>query len=163
MINGFAKSNSPTKATDAEAILDSMIDSYRRGNTDAKPSDRTYGTVLNACAYTKGGTNAAAFKVARRCFKEILSHGQPNSITFSLFILSCINLVPAGTKRDQLIASVFEECCIRGLVDIKVVLEIRRASPKLRNQILQGVNLDNGVIKICDIPEQWRSNIKGIL
>lgn len=165
VINAFAKSSSPTKSVDAEVILDNMIESYHRGNGDAKPSLRTYATLLNACAYTEGGNqkdNAAAFKVARRCFKEGLggNNGQPNSIFFSLFLMSCLNLVPPGTKRDQLVASVFDECCKRGLVDTKIVLEIRRSSPSLRQQLLQGSNLENGTFQLNDIPMQWRSNVR---
>lgn len=164
VINAFAKSASPTKAVDAELILDNMIVSYKNGNGDAKPSLRTYGTVLNACAYSNRGSKqdkAAAFKISRRCFKEVISgnNGQPNSMIFSLFILSCLNLVPAGTKRDQLLASVFDECCKRGLVDTRVVLDIRRSSPTLRKQLLENTNLENGIIHINDIPQQWRSNL----
>ena len=165
VINAFAKSTSPTKAMDAETVLNNMVDSYHKGNGDAKPSLRTFGTVLNACAYTDNGSKkekAAAFKVARRCFKEIISGdiGQPNSITFSLFILSCIKLVPPGTKRDQLLSSVFDECCKRGLVDVKIILDIRRSSPLLRRKLLQSANLENGSIHINDIPAEWRSNIR---
>ena len=164
MINAFARSTSPTKAVDAEAILDNMIESYQRGNGDAKPSLRTFGTVLNACAFTEGNQKekAAAFKVARRCFKEALSgnHGQPSSLDFSLFILSCQNLVPAGTKRDQLIASVFDECCKRGLVSTRIIIDIRRSSPTLRKKLLQTANLENGIIQNNDIPMQWRSNLR---
>mmetsp|Transcript_18095 Transcript_18095/g.27119 ORF Transcript_18095/g.27119 Transcript_18095/m.27119 type:complete len:100 (+) Transcript_18095:1965-2264(+) len=82
-----------------------------------------------------------------------------SSMTFSLFILSCLKLVPPGTKRDQLVASVFDECCSRGLVDTKVIHEIRKFSPKLKNQILQGANLENGIVNTNDIPEHWRSNV----
>jgi hypothetical protein len=67
-----------------------MIDSYHKGNGDAKPSPQTYGTVLNACAYADNDNEkdkVAAFKTARQCFKEIInrSNGQPNSMAFLLF------------------------------------------------------------------------------
>ena len=150
-----------------------MKESYQKGNKDIKPSIRSYSAVLNACAYTattsqqttiSNKDKATTFKIARRCFKEILSghHGQPNSMSFSQFILSCLTLVGPGTKRDQLIASVFEECCKQGLVDIKIVLEIRRSSPVLRKQLLErggGANLVGGVIKMEDIPMEWRRNV----
>ncbi len=104
---------------------------------------------------------AQTFKIARQSFKEILSgnHGRPNSMAFSQFIASCRNLVGAGTKRDQLIQSVFEECCQRGLVDVKIILEIRRSSPLLRRQLLDDVNLADGIIELDDIPYQWRCNV----
>ena len=166
VINAFARCSSPTKAVDAEVILDTMIDSYNNGNREAKPNMRTYGTLLNACAYAHGGSNqenAATFKVARRCFKEALNGGKtdkPNSIVFSLFIISCLNLVPPGTKRDQLIVSVFDECCKRGLVDGRIVMDIRKSSPVLRRQLLESSNLMDGYVHINDIPVKWRSNIR---
>ncbi len=166
MISALAKSTLPIKAVDAESILNTMIDSYHKGNGDAKPSPRTYGTILNACAYTDSDNKkdkAAAFKIARRCFKEIIngSNGQPNSMAFSLFLSACLKLVPPGTKRDQLIASVFDECCKQGMVDVGVINNIRRSSPHLRKQLLHNANLENGFIKINNIPKQWRSNLQG--
>ncbi len=145
-----------------------MIEDYRQGNHNSKPTIRSYSGVLNACAFTPmdKSTNqekTAAFKIARECFKEILSDSRderPNSMAFSQFIASCLNLVAAGTKRDQLVASVFEECCRQGLVDIKIILEIRRSSPMLKNHLLESVGLADGIIRMEDIPREWRCNIR---
>ena len=166
VLEAFAKSSSPNKAIDAEKVLDKMIESYNNGNRSAKPTLRTYSIVLNACAYSNASNQdkAATFKLARRCFKEILNGklGQhPDSLNFSLFMMTCQNLVPPGTKRDQLLASVFDECCKRGLVDVNVVVNIKSLSPTLKKQLLQGTNLEYGhFIQIEDIPYQWRVNVR---
>lgn len=165
MINAIAKSNSASKAAEAESVLNRMLKSYEGGNQDAKPNTRTYSTILNACAYTNGDQTdrAAAFKIARKAFKEILSgdHGEPNQIMFATFMLACKHLVPYGVKRDQLVQFVFKECCQHGLVDIKVILNLRRVlSPSNLNEALQGTPLSNGMIELTDIPLDWRRSLQ---
>ena len=175
MIYAFARSSLPTKAIEAQAILAKMLEAHRIGNRDAKPSIRSYSGILNACAYTLIDSSSTqsistaemnkiksqTFKIARQSFKEILSgnHGRPNSMAFSQFIASCRNLVKPGTKRDKLMKSVFQECCQQGLVDERIILEIRRSSPVLRRFLLEDVNLADGIIELQDIPYEWRYNV----
>jgi hypothetical protein len=163
VINAIAKSESPSKAEEAEAILHRMRKAYAEGNLDAKPNTRTLSTILNACAYTDGNEREkmAAFKVSRRVFKEVLGgdSGNPNQIVFATF-LKCCTLVPAGSKRDELVESIFHDCCKRGFVDLKVIVNLRRLlSPTTLQKLLEGTVLARGMVRIEDIPSEWTVNL----
>ena len=54
VINAFAKSEFPSKAVEAESIIQSMLDLYHSGNLQEQPSIITYLDIINAYAYTKG-------------------------------------------------------------------------------------------------------------
>jgi len=140
-----------------------MRKSYADGNHDAKPNTRTLSTILNACAYTNGDEKAkmSAFKVSRRVFKEILGgeSGSPNQIVFATF-LKCCTLIPSGVKRDELVQSIFNDCCQRGLADVKVIVNLRRLlSPSTLHKVLEGTVLARGMVKIEDIPSNWKVNL----
>ena len=140
-----------------------MFKSYENGNQEAKPNIRTFSTVLNACAYTNGDKAARieAFQVSRKVLKEILGgeYGSPNEIVFSTF-LKCCSLIPGGHQRDELAASIFHECCSRGLVDVKVILNLRRAlSTERLNQVLDGTKLAYGHLEMVSIPKQWKEKV----
>lgn len=163
VINAIAKSNSSTKAVEAQRILNRMLEAYQAGNTEAKPNILTYSIVLNACAFTDGPNTdkMAAFKIARKCFKEILGNHVPSEIIFATFLRACNKLIPPGQKRDQLIQSVFKECCQHGLVSVKVIINLRMAlSRPVLNQILHGTNLVDGMINLRDIPYDWRKKLQ---
>ena len=163
VINAIAKSESSTKAAEAEAILYRMRNAFDDGNHDAKPNTRTLSTILNACAYSNGSESdkISAFKVARRIFKEILSgdSGNPNQIVFATF-LKCCSLIPPGVKRDQLVQSIFTDCRERSLVDVKVIISLRRLlSSDVLQSLLGEPVLARGMVEIGDIPSGWRNNL----
>jgi hypothetical protein len=76
-------------------------------------------------------------------------------------LTACLKLVPPGTKHDQLIASVSDECCKQGMVDVRIINNICRSSPHLQKQLLHNAYLENGLININNLPKQWRSNLQG--
>ena len=148
------------------------MESYHKGNADAKPSVLTYSTLLNACAYTRGTSEdrAAAFQIARSCMKDLLggsdngsgSGESPNNIVFGTFLLACSNLLPPSPERDRWIASSFRECIRLGVVDTKVVLIVRRsASPELVRTLLDGTGLAErgSSVSFESLPEDWRCNV----
>jgi len=183
VINAFAKSNSPSKAVEAESILHMMLDSYNNGNQQAKPSVITYSAIMNACAYTQGDREdrRAAFRIAQSCLKQIVSGGGnenssnknnegPNNIVFRTFFTACANLVPPGDKRNELVRLVFEECCRRGMLDVKIIVNLRRSfsndlvsslcsKASSSSRISNRDHLARGRIELEDLPLEWRSNI----
>lgn len=184
VINAFAKSSFPSKAVEAESILHMMLDSYNNGNQQAKPSVITYSAIMNACAYTQGDREdrRAAFRIAQSCFKQIVRDGNdddrcnnnnnngPNNIVFRTFFIACANLVPPGERRDELVRFVFDECCRRGMLDVKIMVNLRRSfSYDLLSSLCSNANsssrisnsdhLARGRIELEDLPPEWRSNI----
>jgi len=160
-INAFAKSNRDDKAVKSERILNRMLEDYRSGrNLQAKPSALTYSTILNACAYTRGSARdqAEAFRIARTCFRDVLSLEQTNGVEFAMFLLACARLSPPGAERDTLVGSVFEECCRRGLVNELVLRNVHNAaSPGLQRKILGQHARD---MSYANLPEEWKCNVE---
>ena len=160
-INAFAKSSRADKAVQSELILNRMLDDYRSGrNRQTKPSALTYSTILNACAYTRGSARdrAEAFRIARACFRDVLSLKETNGVEFAMFLLACARLSTPGAERDALVRSVFEECCRRGLVNQLVLRNVRNAaSPRLQRELLGRPARD---IAYGDLPEEWTSNVQ---
>jgi hypothetical protein len=138
-----------------------MRNSFQNGNNDAKPNLRTLSTILNACAYTNGDESVrlTAFNISRRVFREILSSDDVNQIIFATF-LKCCALIPPSAQRDSLVESTFQECRQRGMVDVKVILGLRRClSPQKLKEALDGTSLSSGIISIEDIPPEWRRKL----
>mmetsp|Transcript_12093 Transcript_12093/g.22628 ORF Transcript_12093/g.22628 Transcript_12093/m.22628 type:complete len:186 (-) Transcript_12093:1898-2455(-) len=162
VINAIAKSNSSNKAEEAEAVLQRMRRSFENGNHDAKPNSRTLSTVLNACAYTNGDENdrRAAFNISRRIMKEIINEHDLNQIIFATF-LKCCALIPPSAVRSSLAVSMFNECRRRGMVDVKVILGIRRClSSNELLELFRATSLASGTVSIEDIPYEWRSAVQ---
>jgi hypothetical protein len=164
-MNTIAKSNSPTKALEADLIFERMLKSFKNGNPDAHPTIMTYATILNACAYTQSEEEKAnAFNIARKRMKELLiGEGNLNlsSIVFGTFLIACETQLPPGNIRDNWICTVFKDCCQRGLVDVKIICMIRRSLPEhILLELLKGTTLAKGHIELEDIPHSWRSKVE---
>eukprot|EP00554_Chaetoceros_debilis_P007409 CAMPEP_0194072582 /NCGR_PEP_ID=MMETSP0149-20130528/290_1 /TAXON_ID=122233 /ORGANISM="Chaetoceros debilis, Strain MM31A-1" /LENGTH=1273 /DNA_ID=CAMNT_0038752479 /DNA_START=363 /DNA_END=4187 /DNA_ORIENTATION=+ len=164
VINAIAKSSSKDKAFLAKSMLDRMKKSHENGNEDAKPDMRTYSTILNACAFTfieDQAEKEEVLQIARQALKEILNGSDAPAFVFASFLLACSRLMGAGTKRDGVAQVLFNECRRRGVVDVKVILNLRKmASPECLRQILKGSRVPVGNIVLDDIPQEWRSNVK---
>ena len=98
--------------------------------------------------------------MARRIFKEILSgdSGSPNQIVFATFLKCCSPLIPPpGVKRDQLVQSIFTDCRERGLVDVKVIISLRRllSSDVLQSLLGEQPVLARGMVEIGDTYSEW--------
>jgi len=164
VMNAIAKDNSRTsKAVDVHTLINRIIVTF-----DIQPTLTSYSILLNACAYTPT-TNRhdreVAFKIARRCFKDILSgkHGEPNNIIFGSFLSACSNLIPKSDKRDRLMISVFEECCKMGLVDVKIIINLRKSvSSQVIKNVFKGTTFASGFVNPESIPVKWSENTKRV-
>ena len=143
-----------------------MVELYENKTLRQPPNTFSYAFLLNACAYTTTGTKEQklrAFNIGKGAFKKILEMNENvTQIHFANFLLSCSNLLPPSENRDKLMTSVFDECQKRGLVDVQVILNIRRSlSPHQKEEALRGTNLGRGRILFDDLPYEWRCNAKG--
>jgi hypothetical protein len=139
-----------------------MRHSFENGNHDAKPNSMTLSTVLNACAYTNGDEHdrKTAFNISRRIFKEIIKEHELNQIIFATF-LKCCALIPPSAARSSLAVSIFNECRHKGMVDVKVILSLRRCLSRTDLLgLLRGTRLESGTISLQDIPQEWRFSVQ---
>jgi pentatricopeptide repeat protein len=115
----MARSNSDKKGIESLELLQRMKEEYEKlGDIDLAPNLRSYNTVINACAFTKGNEVASknALRVMFDAFKEMKKseNCEPNQATYGLLLKGCSNLIADETKRQNLAEQVFRACCKAG-------------------------------------------------
>jgi hypothetical protein len=145
---------------------------YQAGYKDARPSEVTYTSVLNSCAFTSSldeRTKRKAFDTAIFTLQELQTsrYGAPNDIAYGTFIQACANLL---SKDDEMLRAVIEEafqqCCRDGQVGEMVLYHLRDAAPEdLFNELLSEAfgttreRIHVEAINIEDLPADWRRNV----
>ena len=158
-LNIISRSNDSKKAVKAKQVFDRYQKiANEAGGDPTQFMESMYRSILSACAYTRGDTpeeNFEAFQIALGVLKELRTHPNLtfNSSSAGLF-LKCTNLMPEGTKRDDLIKGVFEDCCKRGIVNEFVIDALDgAASDKLQLELVGGF-ISDGV----RIRKDWARN-----
>mmetsp|Transcript_3274 Transcript_3274/g.7771 ORF Transcript_3274/g.7771 Transcript_3274/m.7771 type:complete len:527 (-) Transcript_3274:1566-3146(-) len=121
------------------------------------PTHDMYVSVLKACASTYGNadTKHEAFQVALGVIKELRANGQSTSSTTGLFLQVCHRLMPQGSKRDDLVIKIFNDCSEEGLVSEFVLDEFEAATTEATQlEVLGGFSVDG-----VSIPESWSRNV----
>jgi hypothetical protein len=121
VIKAIARSKDPEAVVKAERILLHLEDNFRSGKSTLRPDVTTYSSVINSCAYYSGNAEGRtkAFEVAMRTFRKLcdLEDETPNNITYGTVLKAIANLQPTSEERDELVRSLFDQCCTDGLVD----------------------------------------------
>lgn len=75
------------------------------------------------------GRKVAVLPIALGVWNELRKESnelEPNAWTANMFVKACCNLMPEGSKRDEVVQRVFEDCCSRGIVSDYVVDELQK-------------------------------------
>ncbi len=160
-INAIAKSRQFGKAEKAKMILNLMIDAYKEGDQNAKPTVHAFTAVISACAYTLGESSEKkkALDIATTVFKAMPEYAQPNEITYGTFLRACTFLIPKGSARDSAVCTVFRHCCSNGQVGQKVIEIIQKSLSRDLIEKLTMVKVINGSINQADLPMDWSRNV----
>jgi pentatricopeptide repeat protein len=139
-INAIAKSRSEDKAEEAVAILKRMkLNFHEFGLIDTAPTNISYSSVLNACAYTVSKDPerlANAFRIARETFRELLQNEEPpTAVCYVNFLSACGRLLPPGNKRLDTAEAIFRDCQERGLMDAKVESTYQRIVSRSQRRV----------------------------
>jgi pentatricopeptide repeat protein len=145
------RSKDPKKAVRAKRIFGKY--------TGPLLSNRLHYHLLMSCAFTDGDSEVKfdAFQTALGVMKELRSSSELeiDSAITGMFIKACNNLMPEGSKRDDLVKKIFQDCCRQGLVNEFVLGEFgKAASESLQLEILGGYSVDD-----ISIPKSWSDNI----
>lgn len=168
VIDAISKSHREDKAQMALRILRTMDKLYRAGqNKDARPSEFTYTSVLNSCAFSSVcslHSRRKALDTAIFTLEELQEspYGRPNHVTYGMFLKACANLIPMDDDRRRVVVEpVFLQCCKDGQVGENVLRQLRLAAPEdLYRKLLSGVRQSGAYVTLEDIPEEWRCNVK---
>jgi len=152
-----ARSRDEQKAEKSRAILDEMKELRSSGKYCFSPDVRSYNSVLNACAYTKGNDSSknAALRIAVSTFNELRESAEleSNHVTYGTFLQVIGNLMPRSERQDKWIETVFKKCGADGHVSVFVLQSLTdSATPELCTSLLGGdVEGEDGV----SIPPEW--------
>lgn len=170
VIKAIARSKDPDAVGKAERILVRLEEDYKSGKSTLRPDVTTYSSVINSCAYYQGNAEGRtqAYAVAMRTFRKLceLEDETPNNITFGTLLKAIANLQSPSEQRDELVRSLFDQCCNDGLVDSFVLSQIRIASPQLYRDLvdepcgLGGPDDDESIDSVLrNIPREWSANV----
>lgn len=129
-----------------------------------RPDVRTYSSVINACAYCKGGhqDRREALEIALRTFGKMgkgrsRTVAEPNAVTYGTILKAIHNLMPISAERDTLVSRIFERCCREGCVGRFVLTQLRQVAPELYLEIASKGGLTKEV-RLDDLPSSWTKN-----
>lgn len=170
VIKAIARSKDPDAVRKAERILEDIEEDFRTGKSNLRPDVTTASSVINAAAYYTGNSDgrADAFEIALRTFRKISEwkDEQPNNITFGTLFKAIDNLLPYGEHREEMVQTLFDDCCEGGNVDGFVMSQLRRASPQLFRDLVEeprglgGPGADASISSVLkNIPSEWSANV----
>lgn len=141
LLHAWAKSNHRNKAFVTWDILQSMIESYEKGDINMKPTPYSFAAVLNACAFmelndaTKQGET---IRIALSCMNSLDDnsvYGKPNEFIYkNLFQTICRN-VSDMKERSRIASIIFQRCCQDGYVTKTIIGILRKNIPDLYKKL----------------------------
>jgi pentatricopeptide repeat protein len=120
LLNVVARSKSSDKAVLAFDILTEMKES------SIQPDDRTFGTVMMACAFSNGYERAAreqAFTVAVKTMIQAYAETKPSKQVFNFFFKAA-----AGLGHDKPVNMVYDWCCEAGFENDELITSVYNPS-----------------------------------
>mmetsp|Transcript_8156 Transcript_8156/g.15350 ORF Transcript_8156/g.15350 Transcript_8156/m.15350 type:complete len:1054 (+) Transcript_8156:175-3336(+) len=160
VMNVLAFSEFPSKAKKIWSLHEMMEKRYNNGNLSGQPSFESLSIVLGACANSfkleeQDEALQIALTVAKRAAIKSIA-GKSNATFYNNLIKSFGVLLSDESRRrqrEELISSVFKQCCGEGLLDDKILLTIRDFFPELYRK-LPGVNKGMS----SELPHDWSRN-----
>jgi len=154
LMMNYARSKLPNKAAKAEAVL------RRMQENNVRPNIISYNAVLNACEYTNPSSSNAteqALTVACLVFDQVRKDPtvKPNHVTYGTFLAALGGLMPPAASRQEIVALVFQRCCVEGLVSGLVLRKLHSAvdSERLYRELLHGHNERQ-------LPNEWTCHVR---
>jgi hypothetical protein len=162
VLDAWAKSKEPHKGARTRELLNQLVDLYETTKRpNLRPSQISYNSVLNACAFSAIGTSVEeqreALQIAVATFSEMRKSEftAPDTVTYGNMLKCLANLMPQGEIRTQMALQIFAKCREEGLVGTLVWNEVRRAVPSW--ELEEKLNLkSSGNKQLRDLPQAWR-------
>mmetsp|Transcript_25140 Transcript_25140/g.37994 ORF Transcript_25140/g.37994 Transcript_25140/m.37994 type:complete len:770 (+) Transcript_25140:70-2379(+) len=155
-IRALTKAKVASLGQKAWVILERMKMLYELGNKGIKPTVFTYNAVLHACveAMSDDATeNLETFKVALKAFNTLVEDDERlDHVTYGN-MLRCSALLPQGSQREAVIATIFDRCCRNGFINSYVIRDlVLVANEELWRDLCQ---CSEGEINTKSLPAAW--------
>lgn len=155
-IKALTKANVGSLGQKTWVILERMKMLCDLGNTEIKPTVFTYNAVLHSCAESlsdDASKNLETFKVALKAFNTLLEDGERLDHGTYGNMLQCAALLPQGSQREAVIATIFDRCCRNGYINSFVIQNlVLVAKEELWRDLCQ---CSEGEIDIESLPSGW--------
>jgi hypothetical protein len=164
-----ARSNDAKKAVRAKKILERFQKSITSSSSSSSSTTSSsnlrgmYFSVLNACAHaTKDATaqdKLNAFQIALQVWNDVRKDSSTvkvNSSMAGIFLVACRNLLPEGSKRDDIVQRVFDDCCHRGIINDFVLSELDALTNGTTQLRWFGGFIADGI----RIKQEWKRNVQ---
>jgi len=140
----------------AWVILERMKMLSDLGNKGIKPTIFTYNAVLYACSESlsdDANVNLETFKVALKAFNSLTEEGERlDHVTYGN-MFRCASLLPQGSQREALIATVFDRCSRNGFINSYVIRDLQLVA---REEFWRDLcQCPKGEIDIAFLPTGW--------
>jgi len=167
-IHAWARSADHTKAQRALKLLQTMKAEYKKtGRDELKPTLISYNAALDSCARCQGDLQQQtdALKIAFAIFKAIGVEAdmEANSTTYAALLRAISFLLQPGGERNNLAKMVFEKAKKAGMVDFRVMLQLKKSADSLLflELLKDDLPLDrNGNFDFNNVPPNWARNVR---
>jgi hypothetical protein len=164
VLDAWAKSKEPHKGARTRDLLKQLVSLYETTKRpNLRPSQISYNSVLNACAFSAIGTSVEeqreALQIAVKTFSEMRKSETtaPDTVTYGNMLKCLANLIPQGEIRTKMAMQIFAKCCDEGLVGTLVWNEVRRAVPDWELEEKLNLKGRTGNKQLRDLPKDWRN------
>lgn len=118
--------------------------------------------IADACAFVSGRSQqkVEAFVIMVAATKLLKEYATADQLTYGTILRCCSTLLPPGdTRREELVANVFQKACDEGLVGHLVLKQLRFAASGTQYQDLIGYTIEDPP-RIRDLPVAWTCNVR---
>ena len=174
VINAFGWANNYAgKAEKCVEIFERMVELYESGrNMDSKPDIITCNSILNACAFEKATTTEEHDRIVEtvvRILEEFQARapefGTPNHTSYSTAINAVrMHASHDASMRNELLETLFLQCCESGNVSVLVVNNLHKALPfdrfsnLLGDALMSDASNDRLRFDPKKFPQEWTIN-----
>ena len=160
--SAWGRSHGQGKAEHANHLFETMVKSYKEGNTKLKPNIVIVNAVINACAYTYGDMDEQqkAMEIAHNQLRNLESgdYGSPDHLTYGTFLKVCANQMEDCDTRRQITEVIFKKCVRDGQLGNLVLQQLKAMGPPDTYFNLVGHDINDN-ITVDDLPNEWHKNV----
>jgi Pentatricopeptide repeat domain len=172
VIQAWGRSPDHTKAQRALKLLQLLKQQHNEATNpnlkaELKPSLITYNAALEACCRCQGDLEQqmGALKIAFAILKAINQRDSgltASHVTYATVLRACCFLLQPGEQRNKVATAVFEQAKKAGMVDFKVLFQLRKSvEAGVLAELLQGLPQDRqGIFDFNSAPPTWSRNVR---
>lgn len=86
---------------------------------------------------------------------------EPNHVTFATVLKATAFLLPGGEERNKVASALFEKARAAGMVDLTMIMNMRKAvDNNVMQELFQDLQDSKGHLDYSNIPPAWSRNVR---